>query len=252
VIASSKILQKFRAEPAPGKYTSKRCSSSYDHPFDGERARINQLRRFPRPGTPRLLLLAPLSGGPVALSRAALTRRALLAVLLGAVAVGGLFGCGSRAKGPPPALPAYGGEQAALFSDLFRPELFRMDGATPPEDDGLLGERWQRADSVLPVRVVTMNRETRGEVKNYTVVVQPTAETLRGQAVPGAVTLTVADRSPAFAWLDIIGDKWVGTRLLLFLRYYEDGPHFYGTVDSAPVRMALSRVKLDPSPRPAD
>jgi len=241
VIASSKILQKFRAEPAPGKYTSERCSSSHDHPFDGERARINQLRRFPRPGSARFALSTPL-----------LTQRAVLVLLVAAAALGGAVGCGSRSSGPPPALPAYGGEQAALFSDLFRPELFHIDGATPPEEEGLLAERWQRADSVVPVRVVTTNRETRGEVSAYTVVVEPTADRLRGRPVPGAVTLNVADRSPAFAWLDGIGEKWVGTRLLLFLRYYEDGPHFYGTVDSAPVRMALSRVKLDPSPRPAE
>jgi hypothetical protein len=126
-----------------------------------------------------------------------------------------------------------------------------MDGANQPEDDGLLAERWQRADSVVPVRVVTTNRETRGEVRNYTVVAQPTAGALRGQAVPAAVTLNVADRSPAFAWLDTMGEKWVGTRLLLFLRYYEDGPHFYGTVDSPAVREALARVKLDRGPRPA-
>jgi hypothetical protein len=163
----------------------------------------------------------------------------------------GQLGCGSSSP-PPPVLPSYGGEQAALFSDLFRPELFGIEGATPPENEGLLSERWQRADSVIPARVVTINRETRGEVRNYTVVAQPLADALRGRTVSGAVTLNVADRSPAFAWLDIMGEKWVGTRLLLFLRYYADGPHFYGTVDSAAVRTALARVKLERNPRPAD
>jgi hypothetical protein len=180
--------------------------------------------------------------------RRALTRCAVLVALLGANSCGG-----SRKAGPPAALPTYGGEQAALFSDLFRPELFGIEGATPPENDGLLAERWQQADSVLPVRVVTTNRETRGEVRNYTVVAQPTANTLRGEPISGPVTLTVADRSPAFAWLDGMREKWVGTRLLLFLRFYEDGPHFYGTVDNRAVRDALVRVKLDRAPqRPKD
>jgi hypothetical protein len=254
VKASSKILQKLRAEPAPGKYTSERCSSSDDHPFDGERARISQLRRPTCLRPARLVPQAPLhrgfaaNAGAQTLTRRALflTRRAVLVTLLGGL------GCGSRSSGPPTVLPAYGGEQAALFSDLFRPELFGIEGATPPENEGLLPERWLRADSVLPVRIVTTNRETRGEVRNYTVVAEPTADTLRGRPMTGAVTLTVADRSPAFAWLDGTGDKWVGTRLLLFLRYYEDGPHFYGTVDNAAVRAALARVKLDRAPPRAD
>lgn len=183
------------------------------------------------------------------LGRRTLTRCAVVVALLGSAGCGG-----SRAATPPPALPVYAGEQAALFSDLFRPELFGIEGAAPPENDGLLAERWHQADSVLPVRVVTTSRETRGEVRNYTVVAQPTAEPLRGRPVPGNVTLNVADRSPAFAWLDGMREKWVGTRLLLFLRYYEDGPHFYGTVDNRAVRDALVRVKLDraPAPRPAD
>jgi hypothetical protein len=163
-----------------------------------------------------------------------------------------LVACGGRAQTPKTVLPSYGGEQAALFNDLFRPELFGIDGAEPPEADGLLGERLKLSDTLVPVRVVTINRETRGEIRNYTIVVQPTAEALRGEPVKGAITLTVADRSPAFAWLDGTGEKWVGTRLLLLLRNYEDGPHFYGTVDSAPVREALARVKLQRSPPPAD
>lgn len=164
----------------------------------------------------------------------------------------GSLGCGGASARPKPVLPSYGGEQAALFSDLFRPELFGIEGATPPEADGLLGERLQAADTLIPVRVVTISRETRGEVRNYTIVVQPTAAALRGEPINGAITLNVADRSPAFAWLDGMGEKWVGTRLLLLLRYYEDGPHFYGTVDSAPVREALARVKLQRTPHRAD
>jgi hypothetical protein len=163
-----------------------------------------------------------------------------------------LSACGARNVGPKPVLPSYVGEQAALFNDLFRPELFGMDGATRPENDSLLGERLQLADTLVPVRVVTINRETRGTLRNYTIVVQPTADVLRGKPVAGAVSLNVADRSPAFAWLDGTGEKWVGTRLLLLLRYYEDGPHFYGTVDSAPVREALARVKLQPTPQRAN
>lgn len=155
--------------------------------------------------------------------------------------------CGSRQPPAQRPLPQYGGEQAALFSDLFRPELFGIDGSTAPEEDGLLVERTQRADSVLPVRVITVNRETRADVRNYTIVVQPAGATIRGKAVTAPVTLNVADRSPAFAWLDGVGSKWVGTRLMLFLRHYADGPHFYGSVDSPAVRMAIASVKIDTS-----
>jgi hypothetical protein len=163
-----------------------------------------------------------------------------------------LLGCASRqAQSEPANLPQYGGEQAALFSDLFRPELFGIDGSAPPENDSLLVERTQRADVILPVRVITISRETRGEVRNYTVVAQPAGAVIRGKPITEALTLNVAARSPAFAFLDSIGSRWVGTRLLLFLRYYADGPHFYGTLDNVAVRNAIASVKIDTSvPRP--
>jgi hypothetical protein len=149
-------------------------------------------------------------------------------------------GCASkkpRVEAPSP--PTYGGEQAALFSDLFRPELFGIDQASPPEKDTLLADRARSADFVGPVRVTTVTRETRGVNRNYTVVVEATGAPVRGTPRADALALTVYDGSPAFAWLEGIGDKWVGTRLLLVLRYYADGPHFFGTVDTPAVRAAL-------------
>ncbi len=158
----------------------------------------------------------------------------------------GVVESGCAAKPPPveaAAPPTYGGEQAALFSDLFRPELFGIDQGSPPERDSLLTERLQHADFIGPVRVTTVTRETRGANHNYTIVVQATGAPLRGTPRPDALALTVYQGSPAFAWLEGSGDKWIGTRMLLLLRYYADGAHFFGTVDSAEMRAALSNVK---------
>jgi hypothetical protein len=148
--------------------------------------------------------------------------------------------CSAKKEHIEPAVPSYGGEQAALFSDLFRPELFGIDPASAAENDTLLVDRGRHADFVGPVRVRTMTRETRGAARNYTIEVEATGAPMRGTPRADAVALTVVEGSPAFAWLEGVGDKWVGTRLLLLLRYYEDGPHFFGTTDTPQVRAALA------------
>lgn len=168
-----------------------------------------------------------------------------LATVLVAASLGclGVFelGCSNEKPVPAAPLPPYSGEQAALFSDMFRPELFGIEGAQPPEADALLQDRAQRSDYIAPVRVVTVSRQSNSDFRGYTVVVEPTAAPLRGSIGQSSLALAVADGSPTFAWLEIAGSRWVGTRLLLFLRNYQDGPHFFGTVDIPAVREAADR-----------
>lgn len=156
-----------------------------------------------------------------------------------------LYGCspGEPAR-VPPAPPVYTPEDAALFNDLFRPELFGYPGVTPPEQDRLLPDRVAEAHTVVPVRVVTVSLDGDTRTRNYSVVVSPTEAPLRGEPLAGSVTLTVAANSPIFSWLGSAARGWVGTRLLLFLRMYQDGPHFHGSVDDLAVRAAVLRARI--------
>lgn len=183
---------------------------------------------------------APCLRGSMRRGLAALRVAAVVALLALAV------GCASQKAPVKAPLPPYGGDQAALFSDLFQPELFGMEGARAPERDALLPERAQRADYIAPMRVVTVTRQARGDVRSYTVVVEPTEEPLRGSLGQSSVSLDVADGSPTFAWLEIAGPRWVGTRVLLFLRHYQDGVHFFGAVDRPEIR----RIATTPAPPP--
>jgi hypothetical protein len=161
------------------------------------------------------------------------------------------MGCGS--KGPPAsnlALPMYTPEDSALFNDLFRPELFGFPGVLAPEADQLLDERVAHASSVVPAKVVTVTLEGDGERKSYSVVVQPAEAALAGRPITDSVTLTVAANSPIFGWVEGAAQGFVGTRLLLFLRLYEDGPHFHGSVDTLAVRAAVARARIPGRRRP--
>ncbi|MGC4094679.1 MAG: hypothetical protein QM756_43535 [Polyangiaceae bacterium] len=140
--------------------------------------------------------------------------------------------------------PGYDAEQATLFGDVFRSELFGV-GAEKAEADGLLKDRAASADAVVPVRVVTVNRETRGRQNAYSVVFTPTEAALIGDVPSGPLSFEIAETSPVFGWLEGAGSRWVGTRLLLFVRTFTDGTHFFGAQDSPEVRQLVREA-----PRP--
>lgn len=151
------------------------------------------------------------------------------------VVVGCAAGAPSPAKEAP--LPPYTPEDSALFNDAFRPELFGTPGAHPPEHDPLFGDRVARASSVVPVKVVTLTREGGEKRSHYFVEVEATAEALAGAALSKPLSLVVSATSPIYA-------TFVGTRLLLFVQHFADGPHFYGTADTASVREAVARARV--------
>jgi hypothetical protein len=154
-------------------------------------------------------------------------------------------GCGGSVPRSAPVAPLYTPEDAALFNDLFRPELFGYPAIAPPESDTLLPDRVARATSVVPARVVTVTREGDGETReSYGVVVRPIGAPLAGTPLPGPVTLTVAANSPIFGWLEGGARPFVGTELLLFVHVYRDGPHFHGTLNVPAVRDAVVRARL--------
>jgi hypothetical protein len=161
-----------------------------------------------------------------------------------ALVAAGLFvtavGCGSKPKPQVRSLPSYDAEQATLFGDVFRPELFGFGGGHTNSADGLLRERASRADSVVVARVVTINRETRGEERGYSVVLEPAGTALVGSTRAGPLTFSIASNSPVFGWLEGAGTRWVGTRMLLFLREFQDGMHFFGSSDTPEIRATIA------------
>ncbi|HEY8945369.1 MAG TPA: hypothetical protein VIM73_13955 [Polyangiaceae bacterium] len=156
----------------------------------------------------------------------------------------GPIGCGAAPPPPAVAKPVYTPEEAALFNDLFRPELFGSPSFSAPESDGLLPDRVIASDSVVAARVVTVTREGAASRQSYSVVVMPLGPPIAGGPLSDSVTLTVAANSPAFAWLEAGARRWVGSRLLLFLRHYQDGPHFHGAPDTPDVRAAVLRARM--------
>jgi hypothetical protein len=158
--------------------------------------------------------------------------------------------CGSKPPPLAPTRPTYTPEDAALFNDLFRPELFGFPGILPPEADRLLEERVARATTVVPAKVVTVTLEGDGEHKSYSVVVEPAEACLAGRPLADSVTLTVAANSPIFGWVEGAARGFVGTRLMLFVRIYEDGPHFHGSVDTLAVRQAIAQARIRGRRRP--
>lgn len=140
--------------------------------------------------------------------------------------------------------PRYTPEEAAVFDDVFRPELFGHPGMASPDLDGLLPDRVAAAHSVAPARVVTVTRDEDGERRSYTVVVASMGPALVGRSPVQPVSLRVTGTSPVFAWVDGAGAQWVGTRLLLFLRYFEDGAHFHATPDTEAMRNKVLRFRM--------
>lgn len=187
---------------------------------------------------------AMLSARPRCETRKIQVRRAVTLTL--ALGLAGALGCRSRpTETPAPSKPVYSAEEATVFNDFFRPELFGLQGAeTAPEDDRLLPDRVARADVVVAGRVVTLTREADARGGTYSVVVAPVASPLVGRPSDTPLVLTIPAKSTAYAWIDSHRDACVGIRTLVFAREYEDGVHFHASLDTPAVRDAVIRAKL--------
>ncbi|MFO7179404.1 MAG: hypothetical protein DIU78_011955 [Pseudomonadota bacterium] len=140
---------------------------------------------------------------------------------------------------------AYTRQEQQLFDDAFRAELFGVEQtAVPPEADRLLTKRTSLADAVFPAKVVTLTRQGAPGAESYTLVIRPEGPALAGRNVSEPLSLTIPPENPTFAFLRGVGERWVGTRMILFLRGYTDGLHFHATVDSEPVRRAIERATV--------
>lgn len=162
-----------------------------------------------------------------------------------------VLGCStqkSRAE-PPPA--RYTPEEATLFDDILRPELFGIEQPRElPENDGLLAARLQHADAVFAGKVVTVTRERGGGVQTdgYSVNVLPLGPAISGILPGGVVTLRVGELNPVYRWLDELAATFVAKPLIVFTRSYPGELHFHATVDTPSVRALLNRAKLGQAP----
>lgn len=163
----------------------------------------------------------------------------------------GLLGASGCAGAPSPAnrpnAPLYTPEAAMLFDDVLAPALFGFDpeGRNPARDPKL-HERTRQADFVVPARVETVSRIGGVEHKGaYEVTLVPSGPALVGELDGTPLVLSLPSTSPSYSWVDGAGARWVGSRLLLFGRRYQDGGvtalHFRGEPDTAEVRAAVQR-----------
>jgi hypothetical protein len=146
--------------------------------------------------------------------------------------------------------PEYQREYAVVFDDLLAPELFGFDpeGRNPVQDPRLR-ERTLRADVVLPARVETISRVGGVEHKGaYELVLRGTGPALFGTTPSEPLMVHIPVGSPSYAWVEGAGVRWVGTRLILFLKRFKGGKgdkgdviHYRGEPDTAEMRAAVNR-----------
>lgn len=160
-------------------------------------------------------------------------------------------GCSARHSPlePPPA--RYTPEEATLFDDILRPELFGIEQPRElPENDSLLAARLRQADAVFVGKVVTVTRERGGGVQTdgYSVNVRPAGPAISGILPVGVVTLRVGELNPVYRWLDELGVTLMAKPLIVFTRSYPGELHFHATVDTPSVRALLNRAKVGQAP----
>lgn len=169
----------------------------------------------------------------------------LLALLLGASLVAGCSPSGAGASSPVANLPLYTPEAAVLFDDVFAPAVFGFDpeGRIPARDP-MLRDRTRLADFVVAARVETVSRV--GGVAHsgsYDITLAPFGKPLAGESPDREVVVNVPATNPSYPWVDGAGASWVGSRLLLFGRRFQNGNraalHFRCEPDTAALRAAI-------------
>ncbi|HEY3498002.1 MAG TPA: hypothetical protein VGK73_25055 [Polyangiaceae bacterium] len=168
-------------------------------------------------------------------------------VLVAALSLLGCGGPGQSSRSPTQALPPYSPEAARLFDDTFAPVAFGFDSeARDLSRDPKLRERTRVSDFILPARVETISRvggvEHRGA---YEVTLAPAGPPLAGDYAGGPVVLAIPSSNSSYAWLEGAGARWVGTRVVVFGRFYAGTPepelHVRCEADTRELRDIIAR-----------
>ena len=146
-------------------------------------------------------------------------------------------------------LPSYSGQEIGLFDDSLAEAIFGLSiGITEPDEDLLLAQRVALADSVMPVRLMTLNEDARGGVVSYQLVLNQQGDALLGVPLAGPLSVTLSHDNPSVTFLRAASSRLVGTTMILLMRHYnQDGVpvvHFRAEADSQAVRNAIERAKL--------
>lgn len=168
-------------------------------------------------------------------------------LLFGVATAVGCGGGSSEAASPTASLPAYTPEAAVLFDDVLAPAVFGFDpeGRNPARDPKLR-ERTRQAEFIVPARVETVSRVGGVEHKGaYEITLAASGPPLVGETKGAPLVLNVPATSPSYSWVDGAGARWVGSRVLLFARRYNDGGavslHFRCEPDTPEVRANVER-----------
>lgn len=157
------------------------------------------------------------------------------------------LGCGPKPPAQPASAAPYTPESAVLFDDVLAPAVFGFDPeGRDPARDPKLRERVRQADFVVPARVETVSRIGGVSHKgSYEVTLVALGPPLVGQTQDSTFVLDIPWTSPSYSWVDGAGARWVGSRLVLFGRHYQDGGirrlHFRGEPDTGELRATIER-----------
>jgi hypothetical protein len=82
----------------------------------------------------------------------------------------------------------------------------------------------------------------------YEVVMQPSGPALFGTTPSEPLIVNIAAGAPSYPWMEGAGHRWVGTRVILFLKRFRaakagqpDVIHYRGEPDTAEMRAAVNR-----------
>ncbi len=161
-----------------------------------------------------------------------------------------VLGCAetpSAADGPEASrMPPFTAIDARLFDHALSPEVF---GIIVAGTDDKLDARAKAAEGVLPMRVVTVSRDTEGDEKeSYELHLTPVGPPLKGPPPPGDLVLSVDSWSPSYSALRTLESGLVGTYVLLFYKRYnvagQTTLHWHAEANTEQVRAAVENARL--------
>jgi hypothetical protein len=162
----------------------------------------------------------------------------------------GLTSCGSpepRTASAVVGLKEYTPEEAALFGDTLASGVFGLPDQSADAGDEKLAARVQHADTVVPVRISTVTRESLAGTHGFVLILTPTEAPLAGRPPEEPLELRIKLGGPALARVATVDTRLVGARMIVFLRKYaeagEPALHFHGEADTPGVRNRLKSVK---------
>lgn len=171
----------------------------------------------------------------------------------GALTLG--LACATQPGAPPANIPLYEPVDATLFDDTLSPAALGEE-TTEPFVDPKIAERVRRADSVVPVKVVTVTLDRVNGQRCYQLELRPTGRSLAGGTAQ-KLLLRMVESSPAFALIRGGDTALVGKPLIVFFRRYDHGGtetiHWRAEPDSLDVRSAVRQAQADrlpPNPAP--